>query len=458
MPERHFSGKTVLDQSFRIGDSDECGHPGLFGPFRVQIMTVSRRALVAGIASAMVARPAFSFNPQQSGFHVPTGLRGDGVSDDTAALEAAIVSRQPILLPPGRFKISRELRFNPGQVLRGSSSLASRFVVDGSFDRNAASVLRLASVENSADVSDIGIEFAQPDTSDRGGLVSYPPAVHAVNAPRFKLSKIRIERATIGVEMRGNSGGATLTDIEVSAFDTGILIDGCLDSVKVRGLHIWPFGIGSRQKSIYKSDVTTGVRCGRCDDLHLSDGIIFGLKRAAIFERSKLGTAFGSISGMDFDDRGGLLIENANLRVSHCIFTIGDEGAQAVVAKSGIVDLLGCHVLSGASLPAAAIELGGDENLGVTIAGLSCTTGAADFVHLDVKGLTNLAASSLVFRKASDRRYSRPLVRTDERCAAAFSSVVASAIGSGSGTVFEVKSPANVRIGPVAAPGWAVMN
>lgn len=421
-------------------------------------MTVSRRAFVAGIASAMVARPALSFNPQQSGFHVPNGLRGDGISDDTAALEAAIVSRQPILLPPGRFKIIRELRFNPGQVLRGSSSLASRFVVDDSFDRNATSVLRLASVENSADVSDLGIEFAQPESSDRAGLIHYPPAIHAVNAPRFKLSNIRIERATVAVDMRGNSGGATLTDLEVSAFDTGIYIDGSRDSVKVRGLHIWPFGIGAKQKSVYKSDVTTGVRCGRCDDLHLSDGMIFGLKRAAVFERSNLGTAFGSISGMDFDDRGGLIIENANLRVSSCIFTIGDAGAQAVVARTGIVDLSGCHVLTGVSLPAAAVELGGSENLGATIAGLSYATAAADFIHLDVKGLTSIAASSLIFKKATDRGYSKPLIRVDDKCAAAFSSVVATAIGSGSGTVFEIKTPANAQIGPVAAPGWKATN
>jgi hypothetical protein len=48
-----------------------------------------------------------------------------------------------------------------------------------------------------------------------------------------------------------------------------------------------------------------GVRCGRCDDLHLSDGIIFGFGRAAIFERSRLGTAFGSISGMDLTIAAG---------------------------------------------------------------------------------------------------------------------------------------------------------
>jgi len=54
-------------------------------------------------------------------------LRGDGLADDTAALQRALDTRKSVHLGPGRYRITRPLRLPAGASLTGSGALLVDF-------------------------------------------------------------------------------------------------------------------------------------------------------------------------------------------------------------------------------------------------------------------------------------------------------------------------------------------
>ena len=86
------------------------------------------------------------------------------------------------------------------------------------------------------------------------------------------------------------------------------------------------------------------------------------------------------IVGVDFDDRGGLSVEHANLKIQSCSFTIGRDPSQWIVAKSGSLAVTGCSFFSGISLKQPGLELSGGD-LDVTMDSCTFNSEDADFVH-----------------------------------------------------------------------------
>lgn len=50
----------------------------------------------------------------------PYGAAGDGITDDTDALQRAIDDHQAVFLPKGRYRVSRTLRLHPHTRLLGA--------------------------------------------------------------------------------------------------------------------------------------------------------------------------------------------------------------------------------------------------------------------------------------------------------------------------------------------------
>jgi hypothetical protein len=388
-----------------------------------------------------------------SGFLVPTGLSGDGRSDETTAIRTALTSGHPVLLPPGRFRISKGLKLVRGQVLAGAGARATSLVVKSDFDLSSGGVIEMAPGEPGAELHDFGISFDQPEGSDRSKLLAYPPAIVAAGSPRFRIDRLLIQRAMIGVDMRGNSGGATITDLQLSAFQKGILIDGSLDSIKMSRLHVWPFGLTPSQSKIYHDGEAVGVECGRCDDFHLDASLFFGLRKAMKFYKAEDGGTFGSIIGVDFDDRGGLLVEHANLRIQSCGFTIGQGPSQWIVAKSGSLAITGCSFFSGISLRQPGLEFAGGD-IAITMDSCTFNSENADFVHLLARGPLMLTASDLIFTLKKGETYRSPLILLEDYSRAAFSNLLATDLNPGTGILVKSSLNSEFSLTGLGNPSW----
>lgn len=385
------------------------------------------------------------------------GAKGDGLSDDTAALDAALATGAPVDVGVGRFRLTRGLKLRAQQVLQGVSSRTTQFVVDHEFSRTSKAVLDLSGPEPGGEVRDLAILFTQPDVSRRDALLPYPPAIRAQAVPRFKLSRLRIERARVGVDMRGNSGGATIDDLEISSFDRAIWIDGSLDSVKISKLHVWPFGVTKAQRGVYDDSGNEGLRAGRCDDLHLTDSLFLGLRRAAVFHRSDLGMTIGTLMNVTFDSCGGLVCEQANLRVIGCTFTIGVANASWIQLDEGLMSVIGTWFHANRALDGPGVAAGARSS---TFVMNSCvfSTLAADFVHVDLgKGcMFNIDNVTLTKATGDKLNYVKPFILAHRGSRGVISNVVAIPVAGGD--LIRIEPGATVVYQALQATKWRLPN
>jgi hypothetical protein len=280
------------------------------------------------------------------------GAVGDTFTDDTAAFQAAINTGKRVYVPTGTYRLSNAIAFpTPGQVIYGDGRTKSVFYVDNitySFNMSAAGVFVFTSGEPGPSIRDVGIRFEQPDTAVRASLINYPPAIYAQSTPRFQLLNMKISRAITGIDMRGNSGGATVQGMEMSAFGLGINIDGSLDTVRIDSLQYWPFDLSGNQSSIFFDPNNLGINCGRCDDLKISRCLfINGGTQVNFFTGTfgpLYGPAFGAITDTDFDNQAALRMNQTGgiIAVSNCYFTIGDANDQPIVLQEGSLKVIGC--------------------------------------------------------------------------------------------------------------------
>lgn len=378
------------------------------------------------------------------------GAAGNG-ADDTLALRAALATDAPVYLP-GRYRITGSVRVGR-QLLFGSSSRVSGLVVDHEFDPTTPAVVEMTGGEPGGELRDISVLFSQPDTSDRSKLIRYPAAIRA-GIPRFKLSRLRIERPMIAIDMRGNAGGATLDDIEISAFERSIWIDGALDSVKISKLHVWPFGMTPAQRRIYSDEANIGLLAGKCDDLHFSDSIIFGIPKAASFVKTSRGTTFGNLSGVNFDHWGGLEVAAGNLRIVACSFTAGERSARWLRLGEVAVTLSSCWLHAVVDLERPGIELGYEGTAMLAMNSVFFSTGRSDFVHLEAGPASMLNISDVNVKKAADMDYRNPLFRFRRNSTITLSQIIVSDIGRRTGSLIEAEPGARGSISTVDAGGW----
>ena len=284
------------------------------------------------------------------------GAVGDTLTDDTAAFQAAINTGKSVYVPTGQYRLSNAVAFpTPGQMIYGDGRTKSVFYIDNisySFNMSAAGVFVFTSGEPGPSIRDVGISFEQPDTAVRANLLSYPPAIYAQSTPRFQLLNMRITRAITGIDMRGNSGGAVIQGMEMSAFSLGINIDGSLDTVRIDSLQYWPFGLSGNQSSVFFDASNVGITCGRCDDLKISRSLfINGGTQVNFFNGTfgpLTGPAFGAITDTDFDNQAALRMNQTGgiITVSDCFFTIGDAADQPIILVEGSLKVIGCDFQS----------------------------------------------------------------------------------------------------------------
>lgn len=383
-------------------------------------------------------------------FPVPPGLVGDGIADDGPAIRAAVDRGQPVFLPPGRFNVGTgTLSLAPGQIFAGAGSSATKLLIKRP---GAQAVLSMQEKAPGADIRDICISFGIGDTRDLAQIPEFPVAVRAVDAPRFKLTRLRVEGGRIGIDMQGNSGGATMSDIELGCTQAGIIIDGSLDSVKINNFHIWPFGFSRAQIPMFTTDYNIGIKCGRCDDIQLNGGMIFGLRNAAVFSRTPRGRPFGSIVGVDFDHRGGLVIVDGDIRVAGSTFTIGNPDSQWLRANNGIINMAGCHFSGSRDLNGPGVLVDGPSFF--TLSSASFTSGYGDYSLLTIRNGAKVAASALTIQKFRGKKYINPAFSVSAQAVLSVSGIVASDLDDGSATLLKADISDNVSISGFIGKGW----
>lgn len=155
-----------------------------------------------------------------------------------------------------------------------------------------------ASNGTGATLGEFGIVFKQPENASRAELLQYPKAVNigdedepstpwndSGNA-RASIKALRIQNAWDGLIGIGNCGGFRAQELEISAYNRCVHIDGAQDFVHIDSIHIWPFGVAginsdgtySGHASIFFDGQTVGLKLGKVDNFVCDKLSLFQIK------------------------------------------------------------------------------------------------------------------------------------------------------------------------------------
>tara|TARA_R110000822_G_scaffold107968_2_gene237316 strand:+ start:7060 stop:8343 length:1284 start_codon:yes stop_codon:yes gene_type:complete len=284
------------------------------------------------------------------------GAIGDGVTDNSAAIQAALSTGQHVLIPTGDYLINNPLTFTqPGQMISGDGRTQSRLLINPTFNLASQGVLIFACGEEGPQLENFGMVFAQPDTGDWSQLIQYPVAIYAVNIPRFTLSSLKITKAINGIDMTGNSGGAFIELLEMSAFGTGITIDGSLDTVRVNQFHFWCFDMTQGQTGIFFG-VARAMDVGRVDSLVLHE--FLNISSLGLNLRSgATGDPWVYMSDSGFDTFNGIRMSAGSLQVANSYITLANTPTlRGVHQTGGNLQFTNCYFTSSQTQPFMLME------------------------------------------------------------------------------------------------------
>lgn len=284
------------------------------------------------------------------------GAVGNGLVDDTAAIQAAISTGQHVYIPSGSYLINDALTIRQqGQMISGDGRNVSRLLINPTFNLSAQGVIVFACGEEGAQLENFGMAFEQPDTSARNELIPYPVAIYAANTARFTITSLKITNAMNGIDMTGNCGGAFINLLEMSAFTTGIHIDGSLDTIRINQFHFWCFAMSPNQCSIFFGSANA-LNVGRVDGLMLSEFLNISSLGINMY-RSASGDPWVYMSDSGFDTFNGIRMSAGSLQVVNSYITLaGTPALRGVHQTGGILQFTNCYFTSGQTQPFILLE------------------------------------------------------------------------------------------------------
>jgi hypothetical protein len=292
------------------------------------------------------------------------GAVGNGIHDDTSAIQTAINTGQHVYLPVGNYYITNALTMStPGQMMTGDGRNASYFTINSSFNMSATGVIIFSTGEPGPQLENFGIRFVQPDTNNRASLTSYPVAIYAQNIPRFTINSLKISNATNGIDMRGNSGGAFIELLEMSAYGTGIWIDGSLDTIRINKYHFYNFDMTGNQASIFYTSPTRGFDVGRVDGLFIQQYLNISNLGMNMYQGAS-GPPWVYVTDSGFDTFNGIYQEAGSLQVVNSYITNAASGGYSAIyvnANNQFTQFTNCEFFAGPSNGFSMINFNGTD-------------------------------------------------------------------------------------------------
>jgi hypothetical protein len=374
------------------------------------------------VALAVIASCALSGCRDQTSHTFPLGPspghRFPGVILPAAIHAKAVHGGNGIIIPCGTYEITAPIAITAkGFHVRGENKTCVVITVGARFRSTSAGVITFPPhVEPGPVVSDLTIHFVQPEVASRDHMIRYPPAIYAQSSPRFRLERVRIELAWNGIDMKGVGGGATILDLEMSAFNIGIDIDNAVDTIRITNLHFWPFGFGPLDPSIMGQPGVIGVNVGRADGVQISNSMTFAATGLRVY-KSANGIAGLMISNFNFDTFGGIVMDAGWVSCTSCFFSAQRNTDTHVLMTGGTLMLTAAVFLKGAPGPVPGVSLAGPGSIAIFNSAIENDGGDLPFLltQADTQNQSLATGGSVIltgnhFHKVGDMHYTLPVV------------------------------------------------
>lgn len=385
------------------------------------------------------------------------GAKGDSVTYDHVAVQAAVSTGLTVHIPrtAGMYRLGTAITcVTPGQLIYGDGKNVSFFLVDTTFTMASLGVFIGLTGEPGPQFKYFGVSFIQPETSVRANLTTYPAAFYVRGNPRVLMDGVKIMNASRGIDAQGNCGGSSFLNIDCSAYDYTIILDGSFDSVRIHGMHNWPFGMLAANQLIFKEAAAVGILSGRCDDLRISDSLFFcGTQLSTILTAN--GFTGGVCTGVCFDTNPRVSIGAGIMQFANCTFSTGIATANAIsVTGAGTrVQMTGCSYLCAVALGGPLVSVVGSPNTSISIVGGRFDTGNFDVSSFAISS-ANAVISGSTFDRAAGTAYAQPTVSINTGGRLTASCNRATDKGAGAGVFMAFTADDYHNITGNTSPGW----
>ncbi len=394
----------------------------------------------------------------------PWLAKGDGSTDDTAAIQAAINTGLTVKIPgtASGYKVTDKITVaTKDQLICGDGRVSTWLKVDSaSFNMSATAVIEITSGETGPTLREFGIRFTQPDSATRASYNQYPPAIKATSQPRFIVDRMRIAQAWVGIDMKGNSGGASILGLDLFAYNGGIDIDGALDSVRIDALHCYNFDATANQIAVFYDPLNIGVKVARADDFHLHDSL-FICGQALRFYASGSGTAFGNVTNTDFDTNSGIKFEAGEISAAACFCSCGAAAKQAILQTGGDLKVAASDFTCSVALTNPIVDLSANSALAPVLVlhgntfRLSGDTSAARATNAGAgRAFLNMIGGQIQRRANNAESNASIVLGTNSR--GMVKGIQLTDKGTGSGNWLSIAADEHHVIEGVAALGWGI--
>lgn len=386
---------------------------------------------------------------------------GTELSPQQAGFNAALTAANEVVVPAGTYYLSDMVTIPVGKRLVGAGRRKTLIRVPATFNLAAAGVFRLEAGEPGGEISDMTIEFEQPDAVLIGSYTQYPPAINAQAAPRCKISRMRIALAWDGIDLTGNSGGSSIDDLELSMFNIGIEIHGSLDTMRINSLHLWPFGAGNTILTANQRGINAaayGIHSGQCDGLCLSNSLIFDVRKGVYCYKGATAVEYtiGSFSNVGFDGDGGLhIVDDARIFASSCYFTKDSVDGNAINQAGGTLHVANSRFLlqnalltsnGGIEVSAGACELVGNRY----------ERGSQDNRVIYATGTASVSVTGGFLSVNPNISFTKPVFHYAGSNTGVIAGLYAQPKGTGTGALVAIVGDSGVSVIANVADGWNV--
>jgi len=222
-------------------------------------------AVTMGVASP--AEELGAVNPKA------LGAKGDGIADDTAAIQAALDAAAKgskiVRVPAGRYAITGSLVVPAYVSLTGEESHWENMSTSIEIKKNGFPAIRLAGPWASVK----GLHIVYPDNGNVSKPDKYPPAIQ-VEAGHVSVEDVNLALAWDGIstpEAGANAGQSLFRNITGFVHNVGIRVSGPLNVVRIEDVHWFvPHGVDAFGGSPYYVNNRVAFEIGNVDGLMMT--------------------------------------------------------------------------------------------------------------------------------------------------------------------------------------------
>ena len=266
-------------------------------------------ARAAGTPSSSAVRGIFPV------FDVTTyGAVGDGVTDDSGAIQNAINDAQYaggvvwFPPPPYAYLLANGLTISDQCTLAGAGWPVTGPGGNGSWllvNSTSVTAITIPAGVTGVVIRDLAIAHDQPAPGTGWAPSAYPPAIQ-ISATDCFLYNLYLRNPTYGISVTNPSGSVgriVMEQIWGQPLLEGITIDNGEDVIKVDNIHFWPFWSNASSVSSYMVNHAIAIHSYQNANPHFTRLFAFGYNKGMVFDANSSGyvTSKFRVSNADFD-------------------------------------------------------------------------------------------------------------------------------------------------------------